>query len=112
MGKWETVFWFSTFPCDARRGGGNVKISRCLRDFQGTVGRVENLGLVFHSSHGPGISTAVLRYQRKRGGGIGDSLLQARNSLTLAALICLAHSVSLIARANRSNRSKPIPSLR
>jgi hypothetical protein len=58
--KWETVFWFSTFPRGARLGGGNVEISRCMRDFQGTVGRVENLVLVFHSFHGPGISTALL----------------------------------------------------
>src|SRR5690348_18320205 len=41
MGKWETVFWFSSFPCAGSLGGGNVEISRCMRDFQGTVGRVE-----------------------------------------------------------------------
>jgi hypothetical protein len=28
-------------------------------DFQGAVGRVENLGLVFQAFHGPGISTAL-----------------------------------------------------
>ena len=59
--KWETGFWFSTFPRGASLGGGNVEISRCLRDFQGTVGRGGNLGLVFHSFHGPGISTALLK---------------------------------------------------
>src|SRR6266436_9414936 len=59
-GKWETGLWFSSFPRSASRGGGNVGISRCRRDFQGTVGRVGNLGLVFHSFHGPGISTALL----------------------------------------------------
>ena len=33
-------------------------------DFQGAVGRVENLGLVFQAFHGPVISTAlfVLRF--------------------------------------------------
>src|SRR6266542_4915211 len=60
VGKWETAFWFSSFPCGTSLGGGNVEISRCLRDFQGTVGRVGNLGLVFHSFHGTGISTALL----------------------------------------------------
>jgi hypothetical protein len=59
VGKWKTGFWFSTFPGGARPGGGNVKISPGLRDFQGAVERVENLGLVFHSFHGPGISTAL-----------------------------------------------------
>src|SRR5262249_42637289 len=39
-------------------GGGNVEISRLLRDFQGTVGGVGKLPLLFHSSHGPAISTA------------------------------------------------------
>ena len=29
-------------------------------DFQGAVGRVENLGLVFQAFHGTGISTALL----------------------------------------------------
>ena len=56
--KWETGLWFSTFPGGARPGGGNVKIPPVLRDFQGAVGSVENLGLVFHAFHGPGISTA------------------------------------------------------
>src|SRR6184192_1346902 len=40
----------------ARLSCGNVGISRGWRDFQGAVGRVENLSLVFHSFHGPGIS--------------------------------------------------------
>jgi len=56
--KWETDFGFSTFPGGARPGGGNVKIPPVLRDFQGAVGSVENLGLVFHAFHGTGISTA------------------------------------------------------
>lgn len=60
VGKWETCFWFSTFPSGAKPGCGNVEISRCWRDFQGAVGRVGNLFLVFHAFHGPGISTALL----------------------------------------------------
>jgi hypothetical protein len=60
VGKWETCFWFSTFPSGAKPGCGNVGISRRWRDFQGAVGRVGNLLLVFHAFHGPGISTALL----------------------------------------------------
>ena len=45
----------------AKLGGGNVGISRFLRDFQGAVESVENLFLVFHAFHGPGISTAPVR---------------------------------------------------
>src|ERR1035441_3335299 len=48
VGKWETWFWFSTSPSGAKPGGGNVGISRCWRDFQGPVGSVGNLLLVFH----------------------------------------------------------------
>src|SRR6266581_7728521 len=80
--KWETGFWFSTFQGGARPGGGNVKIPLVLRDFQGAVGSVENLGLVFHAFHGPGISTASrLRY---RNGGSGDCTLHCRSSRDLA----------------------------
>jgi hypothetical protein len=58
VGKWKTCLWFSTFPGGARLGGGNVKIPPLLRDFQGAVGIVENLLLVFHDSHRPVVSTA------------------------------------------------------
>src|SRR5260370_36458690 len=59
VGKWETCFWFSTFPCACfRRSCGNVGISRCWRDFQGTVGRGEILLLDFHAFHRSAISTA------------------------------------------------------
>src|SRR5713101_6871908 len=95
--KWETGLWFSTFPSGASWGGGNVEIWRSLPDFQGTVERGGNRGLVFPSFHGPVISTARERSaQRNRGGGRGDSILQARSSLFLAALIFLANSVSLM----------------
>jgi hypothetical protein len=43
----------------AKLGCGNVGISRCLRDSQGAVERVGKLFLLFHSFHGPGISTAL-----------------------------------------------------
>jgi len=67
--------------------------------------------VVFHSFHGPGISTACLGLcQRKRGGGSGDSILQTRSSLALDALIFLANSVSLMVFASRSNVPRLIPS--
>src|ERR1035441_1005215 len=77
VGKWETWFWFSTSPSGAKPGGGNVGISRCWRDFQGPVGSVGNLLLVFHSSHGPAISTTLGWLQKVRG-GMGDSDLHRR----------------------------------
>src|SRR6476660_8060120 len=46
------------FPMTAKLGCGNVEISRLLRDFQGTVGGVGKLLLLFLAFHGPGISTA------------------------------------------------------
>lgn len=109
VGKWETCFWFSTFPSGAKPGCGNVEISRCWRDFQGAVGRVGNLLLVFHAFHGPVISTALLPggLQPNRG-GTGDSILHCRNSFAFAAPILMAHSVSLIAIACRSNCANPM----
>jgi hypothetical protein len=109
VGKWETCSWFSTFPSGAKPGCGNVGISRRSRDFQGAVGRVENLLLVFHAFHGPVISTALLlgEFQRNRG-GTGDSILHCRNSFTFAAPILRAHSVSLVAIACRSNCANPM----
>jgi hypothetical protein len=56
VGNLLLVFHFSMA---AMPGGGNVGISRVLRDFQGTVGSVGNLLPVFHAFHGPGISTAL-----------------------------------------------------
>jgi hypothetical protein len=109
--KWETWVWFSTFPSGARRGCGNVEISRGVRDFQGPVGSVGNRFLVFHTFHGPGISTALVWLHRKRG-GIGDSLLHRRKSLAFAAFIFSAHSVSLIAPAHASICLRVIPALR
>lgn len=109
-GKVGTVVWVSTFPGGARPGGGNVKIPPVLRDFQEAVGSVENLGLVFHAFHGPGISTALrLRY---RNGGSGDCTLHCRSSRDLAAFIWRAHAVSLIASASRSNSARLRPGLR
>src|ERR1700680_216671 len=42
-----------------RRSCGNVGISPPLRDFQGAVGRVENLILVFQAFHRSAISTVL-----------------------------------------------------
>ena len=70
-----------------------------------------NLLLVFLFLHGPAISTAF-GWRQKMRGGMGDSDLHWRNNLTLAALIFRAHSVSLIAMAKLSRRSKSSPALR
>ncbi len=110
--KWETGFWFSTFPCGASPGGGNVKISPGLRDFQGAVGSVENLGLVFHAFHGLGISTALRRGGQAKRGATGNWVLHCRSSRSLAAFILRAHSVSLICNATRSNSAHFTPGFR
>jgi hypothetical protein len=95
-----------------RRVCGNVGISRRLRDSQGAVERVENLGLVFQAFHGTVISTDLRAHDQANLGGTGDSVLHWHNSLALAATIFLAHSVSLIAPANLSNWAKLIFGLR
>ncbi len=109
---WESGkpdFWFSTFPGAARLSCGNVEISRGWRDFQGAVGRVENLGLVFHSFHGPGISTALLRLNsiRRRTVHLGPRDLASNASL--AFCICCAASVSLIRIACRCSIGAVMP---
>jgi hypothetical protein len=102
--KWETWFWFSTFPSGARRGCGNVGISRGGRDFQGAVGSVGNVGFVFHAFHGPVISTAFWAGRHRKRGGTGDSILHRRSSCLRAVFIFRALSVSLIAVACWSSR--------
>jgi hypothetical protein len=107
VGNRVVVFHFSR-----RRtpGGGNVKISPGLRDFQGAVGSVGNLGLVFHAFHHPGISTAP-RSRYPNAGGSGTCILHCRSSRDLAACILRAHSVSLISKAWRSNSAQLSPGL-
>lgn len=70
-----------------------------------------NLILVFHSLHVPAVSTALAWLQKVRG-GMGDSDLHRRNSLTFAALAFLAQSVSLMPMAKASGRSNPCPAVR
>ena len=128
MGKWETCFWFSTFPSGAKLGCGNVGIAGSLRDFQGAVVSVGKLPLLFHAFHGPVISTALflspphgqfgpfgklklywrfpLALWPYVFGGMGDSILHRRKSFTFAAAIFRAHSVSLIFCAVCSNCTK------
>lgn len=108
--KWETRFWFSTFPPGTRPGGGNVRIPLGLRDFQGAVGSLGNLGLVFQAFHGTGISTAR-RPRYRNGGGTGNCTLQCRSNRDLAAFILRAHSVSLISSASRSSSAQLRPGL-
>jgi len=94
-----------------RRADGNVPIPLGLRDWQGAVGRVENLILVFQAFHGPGISSGFRRRYWNRG-GTGNCVLQRRKSFALAALIRRAHSVSLIASDFRSIADKLTPGFR
>ena len=107
-GKVENLLLVFHFSMAAKPGCGNVGISRFLRDFQGTVEGVGKLLLLFHSFHGPGISTA-LRLRYRNGGGSGDCILHWRSSCDLAAFICRAQSVSLRADAQRSNFAAVIP---
>src|SRR2546428_9815546 len=96
--RWKPCFCFSIFPPGARPGGGNVEIPPFLRDFQGAVGSVEKLPLVFHASHGPGIFTASsVRYRNR--GGIGHCTLHCRSSRVLAAVYWRRQTLSLIASA-------------
>ena len=114
MGNLVLVFHFSMA---VKLGCGNVEISRRLRDFQGTVERVGKLLWLFHSFHGPAISTALAPGLRPAiiemrtpishmAGGTGDSILHCRRSWVLAVVILRAHSVSLIFRAICSNCAK------
>ena len=115
MGKWETWFWFSTFPSGAMPGCGNVGISRLLRDSQGAVESGEKLLLLFHAFHGPGISIAFPAFPARPHvvpRASGDSLLQRRSNATRAAVIFRAHSVSLIFCATWSSRAKLMPSFK
>ncbi len=92
---------------EGSRTCGNVGISPPLRDFQGALGRVENLLLVFQAFHRSVISTVPFRFEpHLNRGGIGDSILHFRNSFALAIPIFLAESVSLICNAIRSSRAK------
>ena len=99
------------FPMAAKPGCGNVGISRFLRDSQGAVERVGKLLLLFHSFHGPGISTTLRRGYWKRGGS-GECTLHCPSSRDFAAFIRRAHSVSLIAIASRSSSARVRPGLR
>jgi hypothetical protein len=121
-GKGGNLVLVFHFSMAAKPGGGNVGISRFLRDSQGTVGRAGKLLLLFRAFHGPVISTtfspgsdarsaeetAYFKWYRRSldahrqpylGGRSGDSLLHRRSICILAAVIFRAHSVSLICRA-------------
>src|SRR5207249_234098 len=60
VGKWETCFWFSTFP-----SASSPELWKCgnlacpWRDFQGAVERGGSLLLAFHAFHSHAISTAL-----------------------------------------------------
>jgi len=111
-GKVENLLWVFHFSMAATPGCGNVEISRFLRDFQGTVGRVGKLPLLSHSFHGPAISTAPHEFGYWNRGGSGNRTLHSRSSRDLAAFIWRAQAVSLIAIAFRSNSPRFVPGLR
>lgn len=106
-GKVGNLLLVFHFPMAAKLGGGNVEISRFLRDFQGTVERVGKLFLLFHAFHGTGISTALgyLNFG-------SDGVWHCCSSLALAALMRRAHSVSLMASARVSRSGKLNPALK
>ena len=84
MGKWETCFWFSTFP----RVAGAVGMWESRSDFQGPWETKGNLGLVFlvfHARHFhglPGFIYALLLCWKRA------------NNLRLASRISVAAWVS------------------
>jgi hypothetical protein len=122
-GKGGNLVLVFPFSMAAKLGGGNVEISRLLRDFQGTVERTGKLLLLFRSFHGPVISTA-LSFGSGLHGDAGifkrytwcpqsdpsdvsrDSLLTRRSNSTLAAVIFRAHPVSLVRPAIWSSCAK------
>ena len=61
VGKWETCFWFSTFPSAFVAGAVGMGESRLSfgEISKGLVGRVGSLPLAFHAFHRPAISTAL-----------------------------------------------------
>ncbi len=94
VGKWETCFWFSTFP----RRAGAVGMWESRSDFQGLWETKGNLGSVFLVFHASVISAAL-------SGSIYALLLWCKraNSLRLASRISRAAWVSDIAPAVRCN---------
>src|SRR5438445_498619 len=68
-------------------------------DFQGAVGRVENLSLVFHSFHGPGISTALFLPGSIRHRTVHLGPRDFASNASLAFCIACAASVSLLRMA-------------
>ena len=100
---WFFGFGFRERRTARRRGGGNVEISPFLRDFQGTVESVENLFLVFHAFHGPGISTAPAPLAERRRNG--RRVWHCRSSLRLGR----AHPASAFGVAHGQRLSSPVP---
>ena len=101
VGNLLLVFHFSMA---AKPGGGNVEISRSLRDFQGTVERGGKPFLLFHAFHGPGISTAPGQPNLGK-----DGVRHCSSNLALAAFMRRAHSVSLIVSARFPSSCKRNP---
>ena len=106
---------FGFLPCAAGcRGCGKVGILPL--DFHFPTARSSSASVVYKTERnkrlvGAASGRASLLSHPNRG-GIGDSVLQARNSLALATPNLRADSVSLISPAIRSNCARLIPAFR
>ena len=108
MGKWETCFWFSTFPFRFA-GAGVMWESRVVCEISKELGEEGKacLWLSTPSTAPPFPRPRFWRRSYRNRGGNGDSILHARSSLALAAPIRFAHAVSLMLLAILSNCTNP-----
>jgi hypothetical protein len=108
MGKWETCFWFSTFPARLAAAVGMWE-SRVVCEI--SKERWEEGEACFWlstpSTAPPFPQPFFGRGGYRNRGGNGDSILHARSSLVLAAPIRFAHAVSLMLLAILSNCANP-----
>jgi len=112
---WESGkpdFGFPLFQARLAGAVGMWKSRGGWRDFQGAVGRVENLGLVFHSFHGPGISTALFPLTSIRHRTVHWGPRDFASNASLAVCICCAASVSLLRIACCCSIGTAIPSFK
>jgi len=86
VGKWETCFWFSTFP----RRVGTVGMWESQRDFQGLWKEMENPPLVFLAFHNPSFPPVLPDFHYAL-----RLLCRLAKSLRLAACMSIAACVSV-----------------
>jgi hypothetical protein len=106
VGKWETWFWFSTFPLGLARAVG-MWGSRVVCEISKELWEGWEACLWLSTpSIAPAFPQPAVASVHENRGGTGHSVLHRRSSLAFAAPIFLAHSVSLITFANLSNCAK------